>query len=157
MNRSLPAEETLLVISVAASWLPATPHPGLSGADFIAGFKREQVNSLSLGKMETGNPDTGLVSESGGRPGRSSDETFVMRVERRSWLVGVLNRRQPEVILGRPTTLKPNRNPFPIYWRWIHPKSSFTTLRPSTRRVRLRRKSCIKADFHVRFSGTCPP
>lgn len=94
------------VISVAENWLLATPHPGLSGADFIAGFEREQVNSLSLGKMETGNPDTRLVSESGGRPGRSSDEAFpprrtrVMKVERRTWLVGVLNRRQLELISG---------------------------------------------------------
>jgi len=88
------------VISVAESWLPATPHPGLSGADFIAGFKREQVNSLPLGKMHTGNPGPGLGPESGGRPGHSSEETFVMRVERRSWLVGVLNRRQLEAILG---------------------------------------------------------
>jgi hypothetical protein len=91
------------VISVAESRLPAIPHPGLSGAEFIAGFEREQVNSLSLGKMATGNPDTRFpanagqgVSESGGRPGRSSDETFVMRVEQRAWLVGVLNRRQLE-------------------------------------------------------------
>lgn len=88
------------VISVAASWLPAIPHPGLSGADFILGFEREQVNSLSLGKMETGNPGIGLVSESGGRPGRSSDEVSVMGIERRAWLVGVLNRRQLEAILG---------------------------------------------------------
>jgi hypothetical protein len=123
------------VISVAESWLPATPHPGLSGADFIAGFKREQVNSLSLGKMETGNPDTRLVLESGGRPGRSSDETFVMRVERRSWLVGVLNRRQLRAISGRLHDKKPGRNPFPDFWIWIQPNSSFATLRPSTRRA----------------------
>ena len=94
VNRSLPAEATWCLISVAESWLPATPHPGLSGADFITGFKREQVNSLPLGKMETGNPVTRFpakagqgVADSGGRPGRSSDEAFppkrtsVMRVE----------------------------------------------------------------------------
>ena len=88
------------VISVAESWLPATPHPGFSGAEFIVGIKWEQANSLSLGKMETGNPVTWLVADSGGRPGCSSDEAFVMRVEQRSWLVGVLNRRQLEAILG---------------------------------------------------------
>jgi hypothetical protein len=88
------------VISVAESWLPATPHPGLSGADFIAGFKREQVNSLSLGKMATGNPDSRLESESGGRPSRSSDEAFVMKVEPRAWLVGFLKNQQLEAILG---------------------------------------------------------
>lgn len=88
------------VISVAESWLPATLHPGLSGAEFIAGFEREQVNSLSLGKMVTGNPDTRLVLESGGRPGCSSDEISVMETERRAWLVGVSNRRQLESILG---------------------------------------------------------
>jgi len=76
------------VINVAASWLLATSHPGLSGAEFIAGCIREQVNSLSLGKMRAGNPDTWLVSESGGRPGRSSDEVSVMGMERRAWLVG---------------------------------------------------------------------
>ena len=75
------------VINVAASWLLATSHPGLSGAEFIAGCIREQVNSLSLGKMRAGNPDTWLVSESGGRPGRSSDEVSVMGMERRAWLV----------------------------------------------------------------------
>lgn len=84
------------VISVAESWLPATPHPegrppGLSGAEFIAGFKREQVNLSALGKMATGNPCIGLVQADRGRPGRSSDESAVMGEERRAWLVGVLN------------------------------------------------------------------
>ena len=88
------------VISMAESWLPAIPHPGLSGAEFIAGFEREQVNLLSLGKMETVNPDTRLVSESRGRPGRSSDEVSVMGMERRAWLVGVLNSRQLKAISG---------------------------------------------------------
>ncbi len=88
------------VISVAESWLPATPHPGLNGADFITGFEREQVNSLSLVKMETGNPDTRLVSESGGRPGRSSEEVSVMGMEPRAWLVGVLNNQQLRAISG---------------------------------------------------------
>ena len=83
VNRSLPAEETLLVISVAESWLPAAPHPGLSGADFIAGFKREQVNLSVLGKMATGNPCIGLMQADRGRPGRSSDEVSVMEMERR--------------------------------------------------------------------------
>ena len=81
VNRSLPAEATWCLIRLAESWLPAKPHPGLSGADFITGFKREQVNSLPLGKMETGNPGSRLGPESGGRPGHSSEETFVMRVE----------------------------------------------------------------------------
>lgn len=88
------------VISVAESWLLAASHPGLSGADFIAGFEREQVNSLSLGKMETGNPGPRLGPESGDRPGRSSIEVSVMEMEPRAWLVGVLNRRQLKVILG---------------------------------------------------------
>ena len=87
MNRSLPAAAILNVINVAASWLLATSHPGLSGAEFIAFCFREQVNSLSLGKILAGNPDTRLVSESGGRPGRSSDEVSVMGMERRPWLV----------------------------------------------------------------------
>ena len=88
------------VRSVAASWLPATSHPGLSGADFIAGFEREQVNSLSLGKMETGNPGIGLVQADRGRPGRSSVEVSVMGMERRTWLVGVLNSWQLRAISG---------------------------------------------------------
>ncbi len=95
------------VISVAASWLLATSHPGLSGAEFIAGFKREQVNLSALGKMETGNPCFGFPAKAGqglqadrGRPGRSSKEVSVMGMERRAWLVGVLNRRQLKVILG---------------------------------------------------------
>jgi hypothetical protein len=82
------------VKSVAESWLPATSHPGFSGAEFIVGFKREQANLSMLGKMETGNPCIGLVQVDRGRPGRSSDEALVMRVERRSWLVGVLNNQQ---------------------------------------------------------------
>ena len=123
------------VRSVAASWLPATSHPGLSGADFIAGFEREQVNLSALGKMETANPCIGLVQADRDRPDRSSDEGFVMKLERRAWLVGVLNRQQLKAISGRLTTIKPNRNPFPIYWRWIQPKGSFTTLRSSTRRA----------------------
>jgi len=88
------------VISVAESWLPATPHPGLSGADFIAGFKREQVNLSMLGKMATGNPCIGLVQADRGRPDRSSDEVFVMGTEQRVWLVGVLNRQQLKAISG---------------------------------------------------------
>ncbi len=123
------------VISVAESWLPATPHPGLSGAEFIVGFKREQVNSLSLDKMETGNPVTRLVADNGGRLGRSSDEAFVMRVEQRAWLVGVSIRQQLKAISGRLTTLKPNRNPYPILWIWVQSNGSFTTLRSSTRRA----------------------
>ena len=77
------------MISVAASWLPATPHPGLSGADFIVGFEREQVNLSVPGKMATGNPCFGLGQADRGRPGRSSDEVSVMGMERRSWLVGL--------------------------------------------------------------------
>ena len=88
------------VISVAASWLPAIPHPGLSGADFIVGFKREQVNLSVLGKMETGTPCIGLVQADRGRPGRSSEESFVMKEEPRARLVGVLNGWQLKVILG---------------------------------------------------------
>ena len=88
------------VISVAESWLPAIPHPGLSGADFIAGFKREQVNLSAPGKMETGSSCIGLVQADRGRPGRSSDEAFVMKVEQRAWLVGVSNRQQLEAISG---------------------------------------------------------
>jgi len=82
------------VISVAASWLLATSHPGLSGAEFIVGCFREQVNSLSMGKMHAGNSDTRLVSESGGRPGHSSVEDSGMEMERRAWLVGVTKERQ---------------------------------------------------------------
>lgn len=90
----------VFVISVAESWLPATPHPGLSGAEFIAGFKREQVNLSALGKMATGNPCIGLVQVDRGRPGRSSDESAVMAEELRGWLVGVLNFWQLKGILG---------------------------------------------------------
>lgn len=86
--------------SVAEIGLLATSHPGLSGAEFIAGFIREQVNLSALGKMETGSPCFGLEQADRGRPGRSSDETFVMKVERRAWLVGVSDRRQLKVILG---------------------------------------------------------
>jgi hypothetical protein len=88
------------VISVAESWLPATPHPGLSGADFIVGFEREQVNLSVLGKMATGNPCIGLMQADRGRPGRSSDEVSVMGMEPRAWLVGVLNRQQLKAISG---------------------------------------------------------
>jgi len=88
------------VISVAENWLPATPHPGLSGADFIVGFEREQVNLSVLGKMATGNPCIGLMQADRGRPGRSSDEVSVMGMEPRAWLVGVLNRQQLKAISG---------------------------------------------------------
>ena len=76
-------------ISVAVIRLRATSHPGLSGADFIVGFKREQVNLSAPGKMATGNPCIGLVQADRGRPGRSSEEDSVMERERRTWLVGL--------------------------------------------------------------------
>ncbi len=88
------------VISVAASWLLATSHPGLSGADFIVGFEREQVNLSAPGKMETENPCIGLVQADRDRPGRSSDEVSVMGMERRAWLVGISNNQQLSAILG---------------------------------------------------------
>lgn len=88
------------VRSMAESWLLAISHPGLSGAEFIAGFEREQVNLSVLGKMETANPCIGLMQADRGRPGRSSEEISVMEMEPRAWLVGVLNRRQLEEILG---------------------------------------------------------
>lgn len=88
------------VISVAESWLLATSHSGLSRADFIVGFKNEQVNLFALGQMATGHPCTRLVQANRDRPNRSSVESLVMRLERRVWLVGVLNERQLKAILG---------------------------------------------------------
>jgi len=86
------------VINVAEIWLPATSHPGLSGAEFMAGFRREQVNLSAPGKMATGNPCIGLVQADRGRPGRSSYEAFVMKVEQRVWLVGLSKDQQLKAI-----------------------------------------------------------
>jgi len=72
------------VTSVAESCLPATSYPGLSGAEFIAGFKREQVNLSASGKMETGNMGIGLMQAYRGRSGLSSDEVSVMETEPRA-------------------------------------------------------------------------
>lgn len=88
------------VTSVAASWLLATSHSGLSRADFIVGFKNEQVNLFALGQMATGHPCTRLVQANRGRPNRSSVEGFVMKLERRVWLVGESNNGQLRAILG---------------------------------------------------------
>jgi hypothetical protein len=88
------------VISVAESWLLATSHSGLSGADFIAGSQGEQVNLSAPDKMETGNPCIGLVQADRGRPDCSSDEVSVMEAKRRVWLVGVLIFWQLNLILG---------------------------------------------------------
>lgn len=88
------------VISVAESCLLATSHPGLSRADFIVGFKNEQVNLFALGQMATGHPCTRLVQANRGRPNRSSVEGLVMRLEPRVWLVGESNDGQLKAILG---------------------------------------------------------
>ena len=88
------------VRSVAESWLPATPHPELSGADLMAGFKREQVNLSASAKMETGKPDIGLMLADRGRPDRSSEEVSVMERERRVRLVEVKKRQQLRMISG---------------------------------------------------------
>lgn len=86
--------------SVAASWLQATSHPGLSRADFIVGFKNEQVNLFALGQMATGHPCARLAQANRGRPNRSSKEGFVMKLERRVWLVVESKHQQLKSILG---------------------------------------------------------
>jgi len=88
------------VASVAESCLPATSSPVLSGAEFIAGFKREQVNLSASGKMETGNMGIGWMLAGRGRQGRSSDEGSVMETEPRAWLVGFSNNQQLKAISG---------------------------------------------------------
>ena len=90
----------MLVTSVAETWLPATSYPGLSGAEFIAGFKREQVNLSASGKMETGNMGIGWMLAGRGRQGRSSDEGSVMETEPRALLVGFSNNQQLKAISG---------------------------------------------------------
>ena len=71
----------MLVTSVAETWLPDTSYPGLSGAEFMVGFKCEQVNLSASGKMETGNMGIGLMPAYRGRSGLSSDEVSVMETK----------------------------------------------------------------------------
>ena len=71
---------------------------GLSGAEFMAVFKREQVNLSASGKMETGNMGIGLMPACKGRSGRSSDEVSVMETEPRAWLVGLSNNQKLKAI-----------------------------------------------------------